>query len=133
MARKGFRQPWYLFFKRALSRAGRIIKDPKALHVMLQEAATKLEKYSKILPEVLDDFRLIFRLIRAWIAGEYKDIPIETVILLIGAVIYFLMPIDAFPDFVPVAGFLDDAAVLAWTITVGKNEIDKFRAWESVR
>ena len=42
-----------------------------------------------------------------------------------------MMPVDAIPDFVPVAGFVDDAAVLAWVLVSAKNEIDKFRKWES--
>jgi len=37
-------------------------------------------------------------------------------IILIGALAYFIMPIDKIPDFIPGLGFADDAAVLAAAI-----------------
>ncbi|MCY7363439.1 MAG: DUF1232 domain-containing protein [Ignavibacteria bacterium] len=36
--------------------------------------------------------------------------------LIVGALAYFVCPLDAVPDFIPVAGFLDDAGVIAATI-----------------
>jgi uncharacterized membrane protein YkvA (DUF1232 family) len=33
------------------------------------------------------------------------------VVLVIGALLYLISPIDAVPDFIPIAGFLDDATI----------------------
>jgi uncharacterized membrane protein YkvA (DUF1232 family) len=42
--------------------------------------------------------------------------------VLLAALAYFVMPFDAIPDFLPVIGFTDDAAVLAFAIgLVSKN------------
>lgn len=42
--------------------------------------------------------------------------------LIIGALGYFILPIDLIPDFIPVAGFTDDAAALVAVIkTVSDN------------
>ena len=37
-------------------------------------------------------------------------------LLVVGCLAYFLWPIDAIPDFLPVLGQMDDAAVIAWTV-----------------
>ena len=42
---------------------------------------------------------------------------------LIGAIAYFVLPIDAIPDVMPVLGFTDDAAVLAAAIKLVANHI----------
>lgn len=42
---------------------------------------------------------------------------------------YFLSPVDAIPDFIPVFGMLDDIAVLAWLMKVLDDELNAFREW----
>jgi len=42
--------------------------------------------------------------------------------LVVGALVYFIVPIDAIPDFTPIVGYVDDAAVVAAVIkTLGKE------------
>lgn len=52
------------------------------------------------------------------------------VIILAVAVVYFVMPIDAVPDFIPGLGLLDDAALLGWALKTFQSDIDVFLAWE---
>ena len=40
------------------------------------------------------------------------------------------MPADLIPDFIPVIGYLDDAAVVALAVRSVKGDLDAFRAWE---
>ena len=44
---------------------------------------------------------------------------------------YFLSPVDAIPDFIPVFGMLDDIAVLAWLMKTLDDELNAFRAWRN--
>jgi uncharacterized membrane protein YkvA (DUF1232 family) len=55
----------------------------------------------------------------------------RSLVLLVGALVYFLMPIDAIPDFIPGIGFLDDAGVIAMALAAVKSEVDRFKAWET--
>ena len=42
--------------------------------------------------------------------------------IVVSALLYFVVPLDSIPDFVPVAGFLDDIGVISLTVRyVGKQ------------
>ena len=42
-----------------------------------------------------------------------RDVSVKDKGLIIGALGYLILPLDLIPDFIPVAGFADDAAALA--------------------
>jgi uncharacterized membrane protein YkvA (DUF1232 family) len=52
-------------------------------------------------------------LIAAYYCAFDKKTPLPVKATLLGAVAYFVLPMDAIPDFIPVIGYTDDAAVLA--------------------
>jgi uncharacterized membrane protein YkvA (DUF1232 family) len=56
--------------------------------------------------------------------------PLAARAVLLGAVAYFVTPLDMIPDFIPVLGFTDDATVLATAIAVAGANI---RAWHRER
>ena len=114
----------------ARNRAAELVKSPDKLREMVDEAREKARTAggtSSPLNSVIDDLKTMFELLRAVARGDYR-IRKETLILIAGAVLYFVIPIDVIPDFIPVAGFLDDAAVIAWVVKTCKTEIDLFRA-----
>ncbi len=114
----------------ARTRAAEIVKSPDKLRAMVDEAREKAESAggaSNPLAGVIDDLKTMFELLRAVARGDYR-LRKETLILIAGAVLYFVIPIDVIPDFIPVAGFIDDAAVIAWVVKTCKTEIDLFRA-----
>ncbi len=46
--------------------------------------------------------------------------------VVVAALVYFVTPIDAIPDFVPVAGFLDDLGVIAAALKFLGSEIKRY-------
>lgn len=46
--------------------------------------------------------------------------------VVIAALLYFLTPVDAMPDFAPLLGYLDDIGVVAWTIKFLGDEITSY-------
>jgi len=58
-------------------------------------------------------------------AGEYR-LPWKTVAALTAALAYFLAPFDAIPDFVPLAGFVDDAAVLGLVFGAAESDLRRY-------
>lgn len=79
---------------------------------------------------VFDSISASFRLLKAYAAGEYRQISLESMALLVASIIYFVMPFDAVPDFIVALGLLDDAALLAWTFRSIAGDIEAFIGWE---
>lgn len=52
-----------------------------------------------------------------------KDVKWYRKSVVVAALVYFVTPIDAMPDFAPLVGFLDDIGVIAWTIKFLGDEI----------
>ena len=102
--------------------------DPENPHAM-----KKAKRRRGRLSEVWEDLMALLRLIGSWVNGSYREVPWESIIWAIAAVIYLLNPFDLIPDFIPVVGFLDDAAVIAWVIKLIKGDLDDFKAWEKTK
>jgi uncharacterized membrane protein YkvA (DUF1232 family) len=52
----------------------------------------------------------------AWFCARDPATPRRMRYTLLGAIGYFVLPVDAVPDFLPLVGFTDDAAVIAAAI-----------------
>lgn len=68
-------------------------------------------------------------MLRAIIAGRYK-MPWGVFIWLMLFIIYFVSPIDALPDVLPLLGFADDGAFLIFVLLLLHNELNKFNQFQ---
>lgn len=82
------------------------------------------------LVEVWRYLTALIRLTRAYFDRRYTDVPWQTIVLAIAALVYFVSPIDLIPDFIPAAGYLDDAAVVSFVVASIKADLDNFLEWE---
>lgn len=62
-------------------------------------------------------------LLAAYYCAFDRQTPAQVRAVLLGALAYFVLPIDAIPDLLPFAGFTDDAAVLAAAIKLVAGHI----------
>jgi uncharacterized membrane protein YkvA (DUF1232 family) len=62
-------------------------------------------------------------LLAAYYCAFDRDTPLHVKGALVGAIVYFVLPADAVPDFLPVIGFGDDAAVLAASLKLVADHI----------
>lgn len=116
----------------ARQRARGYLDRPERLGGLLDVATRKLKKGdSKFFALFWRQLGAVLRLLRAYWKGAYRDVSRTTLITLLGAVIYFVMPIDAIPDWIVGVGFLDDAYVLGIAVKAVKNELDAFLEWEA--
>ena len=84
------------------------------------------------MPLVGEEFAVIpimISLIKHYVEGKYTTVPYRTILAVLSALIYFLSPIDIIPDFIPLAGFLDDMAVVGLCMNMVKTDIEAYDKW----
>src|SRR5690349_6886289 len=121
-------------FKKALGKAEDYLKKPLRVKQLLNDAyqkASEKKDIGQIAGEVWDSLQVLFRMIGAAVSGRYHGIPTRVLLGGTAVILYFMSPIDGIPDFIPVIGLLDDAALLAWFMTTIKDEMDRFGQWEA--
>lgn len=122
-------------YRRAYETALRAAKDVLKERFRLVNLARKA--YGKVLDEedamsaVKDDLLTLVRLVRAWARRDYRQVSPKTLLSVVGAVLYFVSPLDAIPDFIPVVGLADDVAVVAAVVRAVRGDLDRFRQWEA--
>ncbi len=109
--------------------AGDWIHQDSRILALLRNATRKIEQQRARLSKILDDLRIMVQLISYWARREYTDIPWNSLLAIVGALVYFVNPMDLVPDFIHGLGLLDDASIIAMVIAATRNDLDRFRAW----
>ncbi len=117
-------------FSKATERAKEAVNDKEKAQDILDKAMKKASEVKGPLEKVWESLTLMFGIVADWIKGKYKDVPLGSIIGIIGALIYFLSPIDAIPDFIPVIGYLDDVFVIGLVIAQVSSDLEKYKAWK---
>jgi uncharacterized membrane protein YkvA (DUF1232 family) len=117
--------------KKYEGRAQKYIDNPKETESLLKKAFGKAESNKGSLGEAWHKLQLLFEMVRSWSKGEYKNVSRGTILAVIGAIIYFVSPIDLVPDFIVGLGILDDAAIIAFTWKKLTKEIEEFSVWKN--
>ncbi|PID26703.1 MAG: hypothetical protein CR982_09140 [Candidatus Cloacimonadota bacterium] len=81
------------------------------------------------LKEVWRDIILLLFIVKDYYKGNYKAIPIGSVIAASAALLYFASPFDIIPDFIPFSGFIDDVAVVSFALKMIKSDIESYKKW----
>ena len=111
-------------------RAQRLLDNPKQLEQVLKRVGRKKAKQAT---RSADQYRgtlvLLIDLVRDFVKGRYRDISPNTVVVALAALLYFLMPFDAVPDFILSLGMIDDFAILAWVAKHFQQELTHYQSW----
>ncbi len=114
------------------AKAEDLLKDKKKMERFLE----RLERKLSLIPvagKYLSDVPVLISLVKAYVDKEYIDIPIGTIIAIVGALIYVLSPIDLIPDAIPVIGYIDDAAVLAFAYKLVHDDVTEYKEWKEAK
>jgi uncharacterized membrane protein YkvA (DUF1232 family) len=120
-------------FARFEREAEDVVGDPERVRSVVQSAFDKLAKYRSEIGKIGADLPILLRLARAWVSGEYRRVPVKSIVMILAAALYFVNPLDLIPDFLPVIGYVDDAAVVGYVLKSLQRELELFRAWEAER
>jgi len=119
--------------EKSKSKAEDYLKDPEKSKKLLDDAMKKAkskEKPTGPLADLWENLRTAFRLLQAYFSKKYTTIPWASIVLVVGSIIYFVSPIDLMPDWFPLAGFIDDAAVLVFVLRQINADLQRFLEWE---
>jgi len=100
----GFTNP---FTKAEMDAIRRATRDEDGLR---RDFWVKLKRVGRNLPFAED-------LVAAYYCTLDPATPSRVKLVLLGAIAYFVLPFDAVPDFIPILGFADDAALIAAAIS----------------
>ncbi|MDF9800664.1 uncharacterized membrane protein YkvA (DUF1232 family) [Catalinimonas alkaloidigena] len=121
-------------FKKAKKRASGILQDPDRLKKLLANSAKKVRAIgndNESLQKLKHQVNTFNRMTRAYVSGEYRNVPWKNVLMVTAGIVYFVMPLDLIPDFIPLTGFLDDLTVLMWVFNSVQGTIEEFEEWEN--
>ena len=114
-----------------MNNAKEFLGNPQKLKDLLNKVIHKATEKKGYLGDAWDKLQLFVDLVKAYTKGEYKNVQPSTIVTIIGALLYFISPIDLVPDFIIGLGIFDDAAVIGFTLKKLSKELDQFEQWKS--
>ena len=102
----------------------------------LDDFLYRLEQKINDMPFVGKKFSMIpvmISLVKNYVQGKYTTVPYGTILAVLSALVYFLSPIDIIPDFIPLAGYLDDMAVLELCMNMVSIDIETYEKWRQAQ
>jgi uncharacterized membrane protein YkvA (DUF1232 family) len=106
------------------------IDNPKKTEGLLKKAILKAKNNKGTLGDAWEKLQLFVDLVQAYSKGEYRNVAPSTILTIIGAILYFVSPLDVVPDFLVGLGIVDDAAVIGFTLKKLSVEINEFKKWK---
>jgi uncharacterized membrane protein YkvA (DUF1232 family) len=110
--------------------------DTSKIESTSKKGSEKIKKMDDNPPNSLgkywDDIKLMIGLIGDYYSGKYRDIPWKVLTSIVGAVAYFISPVDAIPDIIPILGYTDDAFILKLALDFAKEDLDKYKSWKKM-
>ncbi|MEM7078112.1 MAG: YkvA family protein [Pseudomonadota bacterium] len=116
-------------FAQYLQRAGRMLGSPGRVQNVLARVVSKLATSKGGIAELKASILLLVDLLRAWLSGEYRSVERGTLVAVLAALIYFVVPLDLVPDFLFGWGFVDDIAVITYVLNQIGHELEAFKTW----
>ncbi|MBN1352074.1 DUF1232 domain-containing protein [candidate division KSB1 bacterium] len=117
-------------YAKALESAEKLLGSEN-LDQFIEKAEARATRHVERFSELWVSIQTILEMGKAWARREYKNVPKKTMLSVLAAIIYFVNPFDAIPDFLASFGFLDDAAVFAFVIHSLRGDLQKFREWQN--
>lgn len=116
--------------KKATNKAQHLIDNPDEAKKILNDAIKKADNVKGPFEKIWQELQLMFGVIRSWLKGEYREIPVGSIIAILGALVYFLSPIDIIPDVIPGVGYIDDVFVIGLVINQVRADLYKYKNWK---
>lgn len=118
--------------KKQLKKEAKKVKKKEDLRDLLskqKKIENKIRKNESV-NEYVDKVRVMFGLIRDYTKGSYRQVPWKTIAAVAGGLLYAFNPFDLIPDFIPMVGMVDDAAVIAACLRLVNDDLEDYLSWK---
>lgn len=110
------------------SKANSISMDDEKIKELIEEAKKKMEN-NQIFADVADDVKESIEMVMAWKDGEYTELSKNTVLLIVGGLIYIVNPLGIVPQFLKRLP-LGEVLVIVYILKKIKEELNQYRVWK---
>ncbi len=103
------------------------------MHKVFDNEETILNKMNnKYLKDFLEEVKLYFSMLKDFFTKKYTQVPIGTIVSIAATLLYVLAPLDLIPDFMPFAGYLDDAGIVTLCIKGFKADLETYKEFKGL-
>jgi uncharacterized membrane protein YkvA (DUF1232 family) len=82
------------------------------------------------LKRFIDDGQLLISVVKDYRSGAFREIPFGTMAAIVFTLVYVFNPFDLVPDFIPIIGQIDDAAVVAACLVLVEHDLYTYKLWK---
>ena len=112
------------------SKAEELLRDEDKMDKFLR----KLEITLKQVPFVGNDLAsvtILAELLNSYVKKEYTEIPLGSLISVIGALLYYVSLIDFIPDYILAVGYIGDLLVIKTCVKLVDSDIEDYKKWRN--
>ncbi len=85
------------------------------------------------LARFIEDARLLLAIVKDYWTGRYRRIPYGVIAAVVFVLLYVFNPFDLMPDFLPLIGEIDDAAIVGASLMALERDLSQYRTWKTAQ
>ena len=93
--------------------------DEQMMKVVIKELFAKIKMVL-----IKAGLELTYKVLQLWYVLQKPEVPYPIKATIVGALMYFILPVDSIPDFLP-GGFVDDMAAIAFALSMATLYVDE--------
>ena len=115
----------------AMEEAEDVLEDDSKRQAIIEKAFNLCERLSglPVVGTYIGDIPKLCAMVSDYASGAYREVPLSTIITVLGAIVYFVSPVDAIPDTIPVLGYVDDMAFIRMILSTMHGDIKRYYTW----
>ena len=120
-------------YDKCATKANKVLSNKKKISKCIRKARKIFERLHNLprFNALSNNICNFCDLLSDYFDGTYKNLPLSTIVAILAGLLYLVLPIDCLADFIPVLGWLDDAAVLGFVVAAEQNDVKEYLDWKA--